>query len=126
MNQMKTTMSFNEGMKAACKVITDTIKDYAFEKYDDYETRQYLSERKRMNNELARNVVDDLLKFLENVSSTIDEQLVKDKLNEAEAPKEIEDVGTDGNGKVSAEAVRTGGERPEKEVSEIHTGLPKA
>ena len=122
----KAIISLNEGIRIACDVIKDAIKTYAEEKYDDYEYRHMLTAKERLNNEFARDVVDDLLKMLDKVSDTIDEQLVKDKLNIADEPKENEDVGTDGNGTVSAEAVHTSRKRSEKEVSEIHTGLSEA
>lgn len=119
MARQKATMTFNQGMKVACKVITDTIREYSEQKYDDYEIRQYLSAKERLNNEFARDVINDLLKVLDGINEKIDEQLAKDILE----IKEIEDVRADGDGTVPAEAVRTGGERPEKEVSEVHTGL---
>lgn len=94
--------------------IIKLIKGYAEEKYDDYEIRQYLTAKERLNNEFARDVIDGLVKFLESTDEAVAE------------PKENEDVGTDGDGTVPAEAVRTGGERSEKEVPEIHTGFSKA
>jgi len=126
MARQKATITLNQGMKIACDVIKDAIKTYAEEKYDDYEYRHMLTAKERLNNEFARDVVDDLLKMLDKVSDTIDEQLVKDKLNIADEPKENEDVGTDGDGTVFTEAVHTSRKRSEKEVSEIHTGLSEA
>lgn len=117
----KAIISLNEGMRIACDVIKDSIKTYSEQKYDDYEIRQYLSAKERLNNELARDVIADLLKMLDKVSDTIDEQLVKDKLNEE--PKESEDVGTDGNGEVPAETVCPSGDGSEKGIFEVHTGL---
>lgn len=122
MARQKATMTFNQGMKVACKVITDTIREYSEQKYDDYEIRQYLSAKERLNNEYARDVINDLLKVLDDINEKIDEQLAKDILE----IKEVEDVGTDGNGEVSAEAVHGSRAGSEEKVSEVHTGFSKA
>lgn len=94
--------------------IIKLIKGYAEEKYDDYEIRQYLTAKERLNNEFARDVIDGLVKFLESTDEAVAE------------PKENEDVGTDGDGTVSAEAVHTSGKRSKEKVSEVHAGLSKA
>lgn len=93
--------------------IIKLIKGYAEEEYDDYEIRQYLTTKERMNNEFARDVIDGLVKFLESTDEAVAE------------PKENEDVGTDGNGAVFTEAVHTSRKRSKEKVSEIHTGLSK-
>lgn len=96
--------------------IIKLIKGYAEEKYDDYEIRQYLTAKERLNNEFARDVIDGLVKFLESTDEAV----------AVAEPKENEDVGTDGDGTVPAEAVHTSGKRSKEKVSEIHTGLSKA
>ena len=128
MAQQKTSMTFNEGMKLACSAIVDLIKGYAEEKYDDYEYRHMISAKERLNNEFARDVIDDLVKFLENIGMKIDEKVLEDKLKESglTEPKENEDVGTDGNGETPAEDVHAVRSRSAEEVSEIHSGFYKA
>ena len=98
-------------MKRAINYL-EAIKKYEIEKYDDYDRRNELTMRERMANEEARNVLEGLLNHLEALN--------------AEEVKESKDVGTDGNGEVPAEAVRTGRSGSTKEVSEVHTGLSKA
>lgn len=98
-------------MKRAINYL-EAIKKYEIEKYDDYDRRNELSTRERMANEAARDVLEGLLKHLEALN--------------AEEVKESKDVGTDGNGEVSAEAVHGSRAGSEKEVSEIHTGFSKA
>ena len=98
-------------MKRAINYL-EAIKKYEIEKYDDYDRRNELTMRERMANEEARNVLEGLLNHLEALN--------------AEEVKESKDVGTDGDGTVSAEAVHTSRKRSEKEVSEVHAGLSKA
>lgn len=99
----------------------EAIKKYEIEKYDDYDRRNELSMKERMANENARNVLEGLLKHLEGLNA---EEPKEEK--QAEEVKENSNVGTDGNGEVSAEAVHGSRAGSEKEVSEVHTGLPKA
>lgn len=131
MAQSKISLTFDEGMKIACEAIVNGIKDYAEMKYDDYAIRDKITARERANNELARDVIEDLLKFLEHISTSIDEKAVEDKVKHTEEPKaeevkENSNVGTDGNGEVSAEAVHGSRAGSEEEVSEVHAGLSKA
>ena len=99
----------------------EAIKKYEIEKYDDYDRRNNLTLKERMANESARNVLEGLLKHLEGLNA---EEPKEEK--QAEEVKENSNVGTDGNGKVSAEAVHGSRAGSEKEVSEVHAGLPKA
>ena len=98
-------------MKRAINYL-EAIKKYEIEKYDDYDRRNELNMRERMANEEARNVLEGLLKHLETLN--------------ADEVKESEHVGTDGDGGVPAEAVHGSRAGSEKEVSEVHAGLPKA
>ena len=99
----------------------EAIKKYEIEKYDDYDRRNNLTLKERMANESARNVLEGLLKHLEGLNA---EEPKEEK--KAEEVKENSNVGTDGNGEVPAEAVHGSRAGSEKEVSEVHTGLPKA
>ena len=107
-------------MKRAINYL-EAIKKYEIEKYDDYDRRNELTLKERMANENARNVLEGLLKHLEGLGA---EEPKEEK--KAEEVKENSNVGTDGNGEVSAEAVPSSRAGSEEKVSEVHTGLPKA
>ena len=100
------------------------IRKYEAEKYDDYDRRDKLTYRERTANEHARYVLDDLVKALEasEEKPIIDENAKIDLAGE----KEKADVGVNRDGKVPAEAVHGSGAGSEKEVSEVHAGLPTA
>lgn len=97
------------------------IKEYEIKKYDDYDRRNDLTMKERMANESARNVLEGLLKHLEGLNA---EEPKEEK--QADEVKENSNVGTDGNGEVSAKAVHGSRAGSEEEVSEVHAGLPKA
>ena len=107
-------------MKRAINYL-EAIKKYEIEKYDDYDRRNDLTLKERMANENARNVLEGLLKHLEGLNA---EEPKEEK--KADEVKENSNVGTDGNGEVSAEAVHAVRSRSAEEVPEIHTGLSKA
>ena len=107
-------------MKRAINYL-EAIKKYEIEKYDDYDRRNELTMRERMANEEARNVLEGLLKHLEELNA---EEPKEEK--QADEVKENEDVRADGNGEVPAEAVHGSRAGSEKEVSEVHAGLSKA
>lgn len=107
-------------MKRAINCL-EAIKKYEIEKYDDYDRRSDLTLKERMANESARNVLEGLLKHLETLNA---EEPKEEK--QAEEVKENSNVGTDGNGEVSAEAVHGSRAGSEEKVSEVHAGLSKA
>lgn len=104
-------------MKRAINYL-EAIRKYEIEKYDDYDRRNELTMRERMANENARNVLEGLLKHLEGLNA---EEPKEEK--QAEEVKENSNVGTDGNGEVSAEAVHGSGIGLAEKVPEIHTEL---
>lgn len=117
--------AYKEGMDF---IITE-IQFYAVEKYDDYDRKDKLTLKERMANEHARAVINDLVKAMKAIA--VDAAIEADKVETKEenmridlaGEKEKADVGTNGNGEVPAEVVRTGREGLAEEVPEIHAGL---
>ena len=111
--------------KMTMKRAINYIRKYEAEKYDDYDRRDKLTYRECTANEHARYVLDDLIKELEKQEEKpvlVDENAKIDLAGE----KEKADVGINRDGEVPAEAVHGSRAGSEKEVSEVHTGLPKA